>query len=77
MPKYMLAIQKQIPDYPEITIEFEEKTKKEAIVRSNEIVKEMAERYSNGLYKTKLFKKHFVFGWCRVSTPEIVYTNNL
>lgn len=76
MPQYKIAIQKQAPDYPEITVEFEVKTKKEAIARSQVIIKEVAEQFSNGYYTVKLFRNYLFLGWCRVSTPEIAYTNN-
>ena len=77
MPQYKIAIQKQAPDYPEITVEFEVKTKKEAMARSQVIIKEVAEQFSNGYYTAKLYRKNLLLGWCRVSTPEIAYSNNL
>lgn len=76
MPKHKLAIQKQAPDYPEITVEFEVKTQKEAIGRSEEIIKDVAEQFSKGYYTAKLYRKNLLLGWCRVSTPRIAYSNN-
>lgn len=77
MPKHKLAIQKQAPDYPEITVEFEVRTKKEAIARSKDIIKNVAEQFSKGYYTAKLYRIYLLIGWCRVSTPEIAYSNNL
>ena len=76
MAKYQIAIQKQIPDYPVITVEFEEKTRKEAIARSRVIFQEVAEQYSKGEYKGKLYRKFFLLDWCRVLTPEFACTIN-
>ncbi len=76
MPKHKLAIQKQASDYPEITVEFEVKTQKEAIVRSKEIIKNVAEQFSKGYYTAKLYRNYLLLGWCLVSTPEIAYSNN-
>lgn len=76
MPQYKIAIQKQAPDYPEITVEFEAKTKKEAIARPKEIIKNVAEQFSKGYYTAKLYRNYLLLGWCLVSTPEIAYSNN-
>ena len=76
MSKYKLEIKKHIPEFPEITIEFEEKTKKEAIARSKNIIREVAESYSKGYYTAKLYRKSFLFDWTRVITPKIACTNN-
>lgn len=75
MPKYKIAIQKQIPDYPEIAVEFEEKSKKEALARSQMIIKDVAEQYSAGRYLGRLYRKSFLFGWCRVSASDITCTS--
>lgn len=76
MPQYMIAIQKQAPDYPEITVEFEVKTKKEAIGRSKEIIKDVAEQFSKGYYTGNLYRKTFFLGWYRINTSEINYTRD-
>jgi len=75
MSKYKIAIQKQIPDYPEIAVEFEEKSKKEALAKSQMIIKDVAEQYSAGRYLGRLYRKSFLFGWCRVSASGITCTN--
>ncbi len=76
MPKYKIVIQKHIPEFPEITVEFEEKTKKEAIARLKKIIQEVAESYSKGYYTAKLYHKSIFFDWTRVITPKIAFTNN-
>lgn len=75
MPKYKIAIQKQIPDYPEIAVEFEERSKKEALARSQMIIKDVAEQYSAGRYLGRLYRKSFLFGWCRVPASDFTCTN--
>lgn len=76
MYKYKLAIKKHIPEFPEITVEFEDKNRKEAIARSKIIIQKVAESYSKGYYTAKLYRKSFLFDWTRAITPKIACTNN-
>ncbi len=71
MPKYKIEIQKQYSDYFEIAVEFEEKSKKEAIARSQMIINDVADQYSEGCYTGRLYRTSFFFGWCRVSTQDV------
>lgn len=75
MPKYKIEIQKQYSDYFEIAVEFEEKSKKEAIARSQMIINDVADQYSEGCYTGRLYRKYFFFRWCRVPTSVITHTN--
>lgn len=75
MPKYKLTIQKQFSDYFEIAVEFEEKSKKEAVAKSQIIIKDVAEQYSEGRYIGRLYRKSFLFGWFRALASDITFTN--
>ena len=74
MSKFKIIIQKSIPDYPEISIEYEEKSKEKAIAKAHELLEDVAKQFSKGIYTGKLYKKNLLFGWCHVLVSGMTYT---